>query len=213
MHPIKKDLTGEYFTKDTYFGARDGDGCDTLFHHGIPLKKGLEDLADHVFAPIKTTKDDIGIFAETVLNQSDKYEAKVLELVNAGKLGWSSGSSSHLVKREKDGRLKRWIISEGSLTHMPCDPMNRAVPIKSLEVESEEFNVKGIFEEQLAENTPWRLAAPICFRDGDAQTGDRGRRVVHYEYYGGRAGEGSGGRERVHAEAYSSGYKSNSGFH
>lgn len=128
----QKDLVGDYFTSETYFGARQGDGCDTLFHHGIPVAKGLEKLADHVFSPLKTTKDEVGIFAETVLNQSDKYEAKVLELVKAGKIGWSSGSSSHLVKREKDGQIKRWIISEGSLTHTPCDPLNRAVPIKSL---------------------------------------------------------------------------------
>jgi hypothetical protein len=162
----QKDLVGDYFTKDTYFGARDGDGCDALFHHGIPVRKGLEELADHVFAPLKTTKDEVGIFAETVLDQSDKYEAKVLELVQAGKIGWSSGSSSHLVKREKDGRLKRWIISEGSLTHMPCDPMNRAVAVKSLaaiEYAALESlaaeSVKGLFQEKLSEQTPstWQL--------------------------------------------------------
>lgn len=128
----EKDLEGEYFSDKTYFGAGDGNGRDTLFHHGMPVKKGLEDLADHVFSPMKTRKDQHGIWAETVLNQSDEYESLVFKLVKAGKIGWSSGSSPHLVKKAADGHLDRWVISEGSLTHRPVDPMARAVPIKSL---------------------------------------------------------------------------------
>ena len=29
-----KDIAGEYFTSETYFGAKDGDGLDVMVHHG-----------------------------------------------------------------------------------------------------------------------------------------------------------------------------------
>lgn len=127
------DMVGEYFTAKTYFGARDGDGADALFHHGFPLKSGLEALADHVFQPIKTRRDEIGIWAEVVLDLSDKYEKKVHELAAAGKLGWSSGTAKYLVKTEDDGQITRWPIVEGSLTPTPAEPRNRAAAVKSLD--------------------------------------------------------------------------------
>lgn len=140
----RKDLDGEYFTADTYFGPRDGDGADTVFHHGLPLPvktagvaietiEEIQSLSERIFAPVKTKKDAVGIWAETVLNLADAYEAKVYELVKKKKLGWSSGAVSHLVRKEKDGKLKRWIIGEASLTPTPAEPMNRAVTVKSID--------------------------------------------------------------------------------
>lgn len=127
------DLHGEFFTKSTYFGPRDGDGADMLFHHGIPVKSGLEQLADHIFKPIKTRKDEIGIFAEAALDMANAYEAAVYQLAQAGKLGWSSGTAKYLVKTTDAGEITRWPIIEGSLTPTPAEPRNRARAIKSLD--------------------------------------------------------------------------------
>lgn len=139
----KKDLSGEYFTAETYLGARDGDGVDTIFHHGqaLPVKAKLtkaaiaelEGLREHVFAPVKTKRDTVGVFAETVLDMADEYEKAVFGLVKAGKLGWSSGAVGHLVKKADDGQIKRWPIGEASITPTPCEPLNRAMPVKSLD--------------------------------------------------------------------------------
>ena len=179
----RKDLVGDYFTNETYLGAHEGDGVDTLFHHGLPLKfkpdtpkdtiKRLDTLKDHLFSPIKTKRDDLGIWAETVLNMADEYEAMVFDKVKKNKLGWSSGAVSHMVKRADDGKLIRWPIGEASLTPQPAEPTNRALNLKALddlkyisfgdgvvtEPEEKPLDVKGIFEEQLAENTPgvWQL--------------------------------------------------------
>jgi len=128
-----KDIDGEYFTADTYYGPHEGDGSDLMFHHGIPVKAGLESLAGHIFKePIKTKRDEIGIWAETILDQSDKYEQKVAELVDKGKLKWSSGSTGRLVRRENDGKITRWPIIEGSLTHTPAYPINAVTAVKSM---------------------------------------------------------------------------------
>src|SRR4051812_1448654 len=74
--PSEKDLTGDYFTKSTDFGPRNGDGVVALFEHGLPLLKGLngqafddktaavmKSVADMQFGTVKTTRDDVGIFA------------------------------------------------------------------------------------------------------------------------------------------------------
>ena len=126
------DLTGEWFTAKTYYGPRDGDGADTLVHHGFPLKAGLEELADRLLSPLKTTKDEIGIFAETVLNLADEYEKAIYELVEQGKLGWSSGAPGHMVRRKDSGEITRWPIAEGSLTPTPAEPRNRVITLKAL---------------------------------------------------------------------------------
>ena len=137
----KKDLSGEYFTAETYLGAHDGDGVDTMFHHGQPLpvkiKLTKDELAeinkfqDHVFAPVKTKRDAIGIWAETVLDMADEYEKAVYGIVKTGRCGWSSGAVGHLVKKASDGEIKRWPIGEASITPQPCEKLNRAIPIKS----------------------------------------------------------------------------------
>lgn len=139
----QKDLSGEYFADDTYLGAHEGDGVDTVFHHGRPIKLApgvaqktaseIDALRDHFFAPVKTKRDAVGIWAETVLNMADEYEKAVFGLVKANKLGWSSGAVGHLVKTEADGKITRWPIGEASITPTPCEPLNRALTIKSLD--------------------------------------------------------------------------------
>lgn len=129
------DLLGEFFTAKTYFGPSDGNNADAMFHHGFPMGKALAELADHWFDPIKTRRDDVGIWAEVVLNMADKYESKVYELAESGKLGWSSGAAGHLVRKKANGEILRWPIAEGSLTPTPTEPRNRIVSMKALEAE------------------------------------------------------------------------------
>ena len=150
------DLSGEFFTAKTYFGPRNGDGADMLFHHGIPLKSGLEGLADHLFAPVKAKKDDIGIWVEAVLDARNEYEKAVLDLAVAGKLGWSSGTAKHLIRRADTGEIKRWPIVEASLTPTPAEPRNGASAIKSLDellAEGDEPAIKAAFEAATTERT------------------------------------------------------------
>jgi hypothetical protein len=130
-NPADRDLMGEYFTKSTYFGARAGDGADALFHHGMPVAEGLEALADRLLPPIKTVVDEVGVWAEIVLNMADEYERMIYDMVQAGKLGWSSGAPSHMVRRV-GSQITRWPIAEGSLTPMPAEPRNKVVSLKTL---------------------------------------------------------------------------------
>lgn len=132
--PAERDLVGDYFTKDTYFGPHDGDGADVLFHHGIPVGADLEMWADQILGQLTTRRDDLGVWAETVLNMANDYQRAVYAMTQKGLLSWSSGSASHMVKRDDDGRITRWPIIEGSLTPTPAEPRftNRISPLRSL---------------------------------------------------------------------------------
>jgi hypothetical protein len=159
----QKDLAGEYFTSKTYLGSHEGNGVDCIFHHAQPIpvknnvsaamKKEIAALQDVVFEPVKTKRDAVGIWAETVLDMADAYQAAVFGLVKAGKLGWSSGAVAHMVKRHSDGQITRWPIGEASITPCPCEPLNRAVDMDALR--SIKF-VKGIFQEAMDVQTPSR---------------------------------------------------------
>lgn len=129
----KKDLDGQFFDATTYYGPHKGNGMDVMVHHGIPLKAELKELADILLPPMKVTQDDIGLFAEVVLDLSNKYQAILHKLAGKGALGWSSGSATHMVKVTANGHIKRWPIIEGSLTPTPASPeaTTKVMPLKS----------------------------------------------------------------------------------
>jgi len=123
------DLTDDFFTKDTilHFPAE----MPVLYNHGLDkvLKK-------RVIGQAKATMTDAGIWAESQLDLRDEYEKEIYKLVEAGKLGYSSGALSHLVEREPAGKgvsfIKSWFVGEVSLTPTPAEPRNTIVSLKSL---------------------------------------------------------------------------------
>lgn len=129
---LSKDMEGEWFTSETYLGAHEGNGVDCLFHHSLPVKGMKAEYSEHLFAPVKARRDDIGIFVETVLNMADEYEKVIYDMVQAGKLGWSSGASPHMVRQTAKGMITRWPIVEFSLTPQPAEPKNKIYTLKSL---------------------------------------------------------------------------------
>jgi HK97 family phage major capsid protein len=74
----------------------------------------------------------------------DEYERAVYGLAEKGKLGWSSGTAPHLVERNKS-HITRWPLGlDASLTPIPADPGNRAMPLKSW---AEGRNLKALLED------------------------------------------------------------------
>ena len=132
------DLTGEYFTANTDFGPTMGDGAATMFNHGICPAKGLEAVCEQTFGPVKVTRDDTGLFVETCLDLSDKYQAAIGKLVAQGKLKWSSGTAKHVERKSDAGEIKRWHPVEFSFTPTPAEPRLPAIrPLKSVELDAD----------------------------------------------------------------------------
>lgn len=149
----ERDLYGEYFTKDTYFGKMKGDGVDAFFHHKSPLlqvgwfSSGVEhiiperlfkffkNLADHRFTNAVSTRfdEETSVLAATlILNMRNEYEEFVGKQAQKGLLSWSSGSAGHVSKIDWDtGEIKEWPIIEFSLTPTPAEPRIRVEASKS----------------------------------------------------------------------------------
>ena len=124
------DLDGETFTKSTDFMLDLVPQKLVLYDHGMN-----DGIKGNIIGRVPVTaisEDDDGLWIEAELERSAAYMDSVLSLIDAGKLGWSSGSVGHLVSR--DGRqIKRWPVVEFSLTPTPAEPRTLGVEmLKSL---------------------------------------------------------------------------------
>lgn len=122
------DLVGDYFTKETEFGTNTTPPL--LYAHGFDQK-----LKTRIIGKGEWKPDDTGLWYEAQLNERDEYEQMIYALVEAGKLGYSSGAVSHLVEIETGKSanfIKTWIIGEASLTTTPAEYRNHVIPVKSL---------------------------------------------------------------------------------
>ena len=123
------DLAGDFFTKDTDFGI--ADRSPIKYHHGMDSYiKGVS-----LGVGMHAIKDDVGVWIEGQMQLRNEYEEAIFEMAKQGKLGWSSGTASHLVEREAVGKswhIKSWPLGlDASLTPTPCEPRTKAIPLKS----------------------------------------------------------------------------------
>lgn len=162
------DLAQDFFKSATDFFLEDGTGVTTvLYNHALDPTLKARKLGR---GTLKV--DDVGVWIEAQLSLRDEYEKAVYELAKAGKLGWSSGSSNHLVSREKVGKaffVKSWPIVEASLTPIPCEPRNVAESLKSYRAHEGPLpnlatvDTKGIFADMRKERemSTWELWSAV----------------------------------------------------
>lgn len=120
------DLSGyhDIFTSETDFGGtKTATPASSLVwtHHRMLPGVGKRRLVNDAEMSI----DDIGVFAKHLLDLRNAYEAKLYELAQAQKLGWSSGTAPHLVDRKAlgDGRhvVTHWPLGlDASYTPTPA---------------------------------------------------------------------------------------------
>jgi hypothetical protein len=122
----------DYFTPKTDLGF--ATKSNVLYHHGLVPPIGNRGL---VVDPASLKADAAGIWLEGQLALRDEYEQKIWSMVKAGKLGLSSGTASHLIRREvqKNGanKIVAWPLGlDASLTPAPAEPRSYAVALKAL---------------------------------------------------------------------------------
>lgn len=126
------DLEGETFEKDTDY-----------FLDWVPVKPIFyehsknEKVSHKMGIASKEQLDDVGIWVEAELDRHAEYMDAVLKLVEAGALGWSSGTAGHLARREK-GIIKSWPVIEYSLTPTPAEPRTLGVELIKKLAEADE---------------------------------------------------------------------------
>lgn len=115
-----EDLEGERFAADTDYMPDLVPVKLVLYDHALGEVKQIIGQA------VAEKIDEVGIWVEAQLDRSREYVEAVIELVEKGVLGWSSGSVGRLV--ERDGKnIKRWPIIEYSLTPTPAEPRTLGV--------------------------------------------------------------------------------------
>ena len=120
------DLQGDIFTPQTDFGFRAGQRVtNVLYQHGTDRVIGKSPIGSGVMGI-----DNVGVWIRAQLDTRSEYVRAIWEMAKNGLLGWSSGSASHLVEREKRGRVNvitRWPLGiDASLTPSPADYRNLA---------------------------------------------------------------------------------------
>ena len=139
--PKDPDLAGDFFTKETDFGPINQ--SPILYHHGMDGTLKSQSLG---LGNLKI--DDVGVWLEGQLELRDEYEKAIFGMAKGGKLGWSSGTASHLVEREMVGKswhIKSWPLGlDASLTPTPCEPRTKAIPLKSYQAELEAAKTETI---------------------------------------------------------------------
>jgi HK97 family phage major capsid protein len=130
--PTSPDLEGDYFDATTDFGIEPGAKTRVYFNHRLPVrtKEGKSISVKHPIGWGTLTPDDYGVLVEAVLDEREQYEQFL------DRLGWSSGTASHLIDVEPVGKANHityWPLGlDASLTPTPAEPRNAVVPLKAL---------------------------------------------------------------------------------
>ena len=130
--PDNADLVDDFFNDETDYGPHDT--SLVFYNHGLDdtLKRRVLDKK----AQLK--QDEVGVWIEAQLALRDAYEKYIYEQVEAGKMGWSSGTADYLVERNQVGKayhITSWPLGlDASITPAPAEPRNSVIPLKSLGV-------------------------------------------------------------------------------
>jgi hypothetical protein len=127
----------DFFTPETDFGLDLTTKSRILYHHGMDseLKSNRPDGCKLTVGEMKV--DSAGVWIEGQLKLRDNYEKQLFEAIKNGKMGWSSGTASHLVRREAQAngshKLLSWPLGlDASITPTPAETRTAAVSLKSL---------------------------------------------------------------------------------
>ena len=153
--PEAKDLVGDFFTAETDFYEAFPVARPLLYSHGMDstLKARRLGMKTAMKGSAELTVTDAGVWMRGQLDMADDYEKRIYGMIEAGKMGTSSGSASHLVEREKKAEgaywVKSWPLVEGSLTPCPCEPRNfgKVLPLKALPTLLDPWGESGRSEE------------------------------------------------------------------
>jgi len=119
--PDQRDLTGEYFTPNTAELERVFKALGKLpliyRHAGDEVIK-----ADVVGIVDFMARDDVGLWYEAQITAADEYKKAIVQMIQEGKLGTSSGTFPRARRVSREGEILRWPIIEVSATPMPAEP-------------------------------------------------------------------------------------------
>lgn len=112
------DLYGTKFTKNTDFWESTTSATPPLMYdHAMDAKLGLQMIGQVT----KKKTDEVGIWFEAQMDKANKFAEAIAQMVRAGKMGVSTGTSPHMMSLDGN-TISSWPILEVSLTPTPAEP-------------------------------------------------------------------------------------------
>lgn len=148
-HP---DLVGDFFDEDTDYGPH---GKSLVwFNHGLDETLQLRALgakSDGRFAEADIKADTVGVWIQMQLDMRDEYERALYHMAKSAKVGWSSGTATHLVKRTlvsgKAYHIDTWPLGlDASITPTPAagPALTAVTPLKSYRQTAGNVSIKSL---------------------------------------------------------------------
>jgi len=152
--PDTPDLTGDYFDAKSDFGFHNE--TDMYWDHGQDRTLGRTSILKPG-TKATLTKDEVGVWIEGQLDDSNRYLMAVEKLLIAGKMavGFSSGTAPHLVVRvpvpgkKNVNYIAKWPLGlDASPTVKPAagPELTRVTPLKQLSKTTAVPSLKSILE-------------------------------------------------------------------
>jgi len=145
------DLEGEFFDARTDYDIKAGERTSIYYHHGQEKMLGRRKIGE---GALKI--DEVGVWLEGQLDLRDGYEQAIYRMSEQGKMGFSSGTATHLIEREPEGKgthITRWPLRlDASLTPTPAEPSTQVLTLKAYK--AMEHEPLGVQEPQGDVQTP-----------------------------------------------------------
>lgn len=146
------DLVGDFFDEATDYGPH---GKSLVwFNHALDETLGHKTLGvkrDGRFSEATLKTDDIGVWIQMQLDMRDEYERALYYMAKASKVGWSSGTATHLVKRSlingKAYHIDSWPLGlDASITPTPAagPSLTAVTPLKSYRQHAGGISIKSL---------------------------------------------------------------------
>ena len=117
-----EDTDGERFRDDCGFELRDGDERPAYWHHTFSEAHKAKPTVVGRWSDF--VRDKVGMFGVLTLSTKDelaKTAKRIVAYAKAGRLGFSSGSAPHLMRKDGEGGITYWPVAEISPTTRPTD--------------------------------------------------------------------------------------------
>lgn len=136
--PDERDAQEQFFTKSTELWLDRYPVVPALFHHGLDPQVDLAVIGHR----LKAQADDMGVWVQHWIDKSNKYWAWVEALLSGGRLYYSPGSASHLVRLAgKSGEILAYPVVEDTLTPVPANYHLRARPVDRIKATYQSANL------------------------------------------------------------------------
>lgn len=135
------DVQGDLFDPGADYGLEVNPKAPVYYHHGLRRRgdKHSESIHNRRIGVGEVKALDDGLWIEATLDLSKPPVAELYAEVEAGRMGWSSGTSDRFVRFEpieikgrRGRRITAWPLNDASLTPTPVESRNRAITLKAL---------------------------------------------------------------------------------